>query len=95
MLYDKEKIYDDEISPLMAKIIEICKRENIPMAAQFYLKEQDDEGLPMYCTTFMVPSKDEIKSEVHEHLRGITDLMKYGKNGKPLTISMAITKKEG
>ena len=32
---DKEKIYDEQISPLMSQIIEICKEHKIPLFANF------------------------------------------------------------
>ena len=34
-LYDNELLYDEQIHPLMAQIIEICKVNRIPMAASF------------------------------------------------------------
>lgn len=42
---NKEQIYDDEISPLMAKIIEISKRSGIAMFATFHVPNDDDETL--------------------------------------------------
>jgi hypothetical protein len=33
--WTKEDIYDEQISPLMTKIIAICKEHQIPMVAQF------------------------------------------------------------
>ena len=48
--WDKEGVYDAEISPLMAKIIEICKRESIPMAATFQYCDREGDG-PGFCTT--------------------------------------------
>ncbi len=36
---NQEQIYDKEISPLMVQIIEICKKNNITMYADFRLKE--------------------------------------------------------
>lgn len=47
--FDLEDVYDNEISPLMAKIIDICKKNRIPMVASFcYLNTPDDNAL---CTT--------------------------------------------
>jgi hypothetical protein len=47
--FDEEAVYDEEISPLMTKIIEICKRRGIPLMAVFqYAKRDADYG---YCTT--------------------------------------------
>lgn len=45
---NKESIYD-KISPLMAKIIEICKREGIPMFASFEYNTGD------FCRTLIRP----------------------------------------
>jgi len=45
----KEKIYDDQIAPLMEQIIEICKKEEIPMFADFQYNDTD------FCTTCIYP----------------------------------------
>jgi hypothetical protein len=49
----KEAIYDDEVSPLMAQVIAICKRANIPVHASFQLDED------LACTTHVAPEKVE------------------------------------
>ena len=46
---NKEQIYDSEIAPLMAKIIEICTANKIAMLADFAIGHSEDEGLK--CTT--------------------------------------------
>jgi hypothetical protein len=90
MKYDKEHVYDEEISPLMAQIIAICKREGLPFAAQFYLKEErEDTGEPLYCTTVIRPGGD---SEGLEQISFVAEAMKYGKQGKPWV--MAVTVKQ-
>jgi len=95
IMYDKESIYDEQISPLMTQIIEICKKEDVPMALQFYLKEEDGENKePLYCTTFLVPAKAEMNPDVYDHLIKVCETMKYGSNGKPFCMAMTITKKE-
>lgn len=44
---DNEEIYDEQIAPLMTKIIEICRKNKIPMIATFnYQPEQ-------LCTTYL------------------------------------------
>ena len=48
---NKEKIYDEQISPLMKEILEICKRENIPMFSEFQFS---DDG---FCTS-AIPNKE-------------------------------------
>lgn len=55
----KETAYDNEIAPLMAKIIATCKAHKINMAATFSLDEADEEQQeeghvgPMMCTTVL------------------------------------------
>jgi hypothetical protein len=46
---DNEKIYDEQIAPLMSQIIEICKANNIPMFADFQYAKFD------FCTTLVYP----------------------------------------
>lgn len=57
-MYDKEKVYDDKISPLMTQIIKICKEEKIHMIGSFYLKEETEEENAMLCTTYIQHEKD-------------------------------------
>ena len=49
----KDKIYDAEISPLMAKILEICKREKIGMLCSFCFGQGED-GETQCCTSAML-----------------------------------------
>lgn len=91
-MYDKEDIYDNEIAPLMKQIIEICKREELPMVAQFYLKEKrddDEEENPMFCSSVILPPKEEMSTEAYNRLRAMRDIMKYGPDGKPYFSAMA------
>jgi hypothetical protein len=74
-MYDKEKVYDEEIAPLMSKIIEICKRENLAMASQFYLQEEFEDAEyegPMYCTTVICPEGD---TEGHDQIKHVAGAM--------------------
>ena len=50
-----ENIYDNEISPLMTKIIAVCKENDIAMLSSFQLDY--DEGRESYlkCTTALLP----------------------------------------
>ena len=52
---NKEEIYDNEIYPLMSKIIEVCQREKIAMLASFSIPT--DENPHMKCTTALVSEK--------------------------------------
>jgi hypothetical protein len=47
--WSKEAVYDELVSPLMARIIGICKEHVIPLVAEFQYAV-DEEG-PCYCTT--------------------------------------------
>lgn len=95
-MYDKEKIYDEEIAPLLKKIMEICKREELGMVAQFYLKQEREdaeyENKPMFCTSFLVPAEEKIFSEHREHLKYVMESMKYGSSGKPYIMTTKIRK---
>ena len=49
----REEIYDEQIAPLMAQIVEICKQNDIPLVAQFQLSEGENA---MMCSTVIVPA---------------------------------------
>jgi hypothetical protein len=49
---NKEQVYDDYISPLMARILEICKREKIAMLASFAIPNKDHPDL--VCTSALI-----------------------------------------
>lgn len=67
--FDKEDVYDDEISPLMNKIIGICKKHNIPMIASFAYENCQDNGIGC-CTTLLNEEGDRhvdnFQSALHE-----------------------------
>lgn len=91
-MFDKESIYDEEIAPLMAQIVAICKRENMPMAAQFYLKQEREdaeyEHHAMWCTTIL--NFKDIHPEHKQHLVEVAETMKYGKRGKPVILTSIV-----
>ena len=49
---NKEQIYDEQISPLMAQVIEICKAHKIGVLASFAIPIPEDFGLR--CTTALL-----------------------------------------
>jgi len=54
----KEAVYDEQINPLMAQIIAICKEHDIPLVADFQLdddRDACDPGDTFHCTTYVVP----------------------------------------
>jgi len=89
--YDKESVYDAEIAPLMKQVMNICKRENLPMTALFHLKEERNdaeyENQALRSIYLLIPDKSSMNAEHHEDLRYVADAMKYGKNGKPVIMT--------
>lgn len=59
--FNKENVYDNEISPLMGKIIAICKEHGIPMIASFTYENGEELG-PGRCTTLLnnIPNREDI-----------------------------------
>lgn len=53
--WTKEDVYDEQIAPLMAQIIAICKEHRIPLVAQFNYAATDEDG-PSFCTTIIPAS---------------------------------------
>jgi len=51
--FDKESVYDHEISPLVTKIIEVCKRENMPLLLSVTFKHDAEEDASGRCTTHL------------------------------------------
>ena len=64
----KETVYDSRIAPLMARIIDICKKHKIAMLADFALGRDpthDDDQLK--CTSFLLtddyePDPDQLRA---------------------------------
>jgi hypothetical protein len=56
----KEKVYDEQISPLVQKIIDTCKEHNVALLLSARLQDNDDETL--YCTTIL-PGIDDVSDE--------------------------------
>lgn len=48
----KEDIYDEQINPLMAEILEICKTHKIAMVASFAIPSDEDADL--MCTSCLL-----------------------------------------
>lgn len=56
----KENVYDEQISPLVHQIINICKEHNIALLLSAQLQDEDDQTL--YCTTIL-PGTDDVSDE--------------------------------
>jgi len=57
-MYNKEKIYDEQIESLMTQIIAICETNGINMIASYYLIEETKNSEDLYCTTF-IPGEEQ------------------------------------
>lgn len=66
-----EEVYDEQISPMMTKIIEICKENKISVFCTFGLdpaedgEENEEDGLPptLWCTTNLPLSDRQIDKD--------------------------------
>jgi len=87
-MYDKEQIYDEQISPLMSQIIDICSDNGIQILASFLLKESvDDEG-QQFCTTCHLPGEKRSK-----RLYDAANVILHGYEvQKPFFMAMTVTK---
>ncbi|OXI42449.1 hypothetical protein [Burkholderia aenigmatica] len=65
----KEQIYDAQISPLMAQIIEICKEHGIPIVASFFTPGEDDPELAV--TTALLGNGFEAPVNFSDALRAL------------------------
>jgi len=70
-IYNKEDIYDSEISPLITQIIAICKKHKIPMIASFTYENDEEKGFGR-CTTHLKYEgrEDEVNHQAHGIIRG-------------------------
>lgn len=68
----KEAFYDKRISPLMKRVIALCKKANINMAATFALDPKEDGDL-LFCTTCLPLDKGD--QEGYEKVEEIGRLM--------------------
>jgi len=61
-LYNEEKAYDEKISPLMRKIIEICNEHKIPMIASFTYENSEEDGQGRCTTHLRYDGRDDISN---------------------------------
>ncbi|WP_321782385.1 hypothetical protein [Burkholderia pyrrocinia] len=65
----KEHVYDDQISPLMAQILSICKDHKIAMLASFSIPSDEDPELA--CTSALVGGDFKAPASYRSALREI------------------------
>lgn len=78
---NKEEIYDEKISPLMRRIIEICKEHGIAMMADYAIPTEEDDGLR--CTT-LLPDETGENDPLHRHCNAY---IRRGGCAAPMTIT--------
>ncbi len=84
--FDKEKVYDEEIFPLITKVVEICQKHEIPMVASFTYKAYSEST--DRCTTILNGFKgrfEPIYQAAHAMFR----------SPERRSLSIMITKKDG
>lgn len=81
-LYDKETIYDDEISPLVKKIIDICNEHRIPMVASFSYENDLELGIGR-CTSYLKfeGREDDVNRGAHLVLMNVNRNLIFKKMG--------------
>lgn len=60
--FDVEKVLDEQISPLMKQVLEICKEHKIPMVSSFCYRSNGD-GLD-FSTSLIIPKTRYVKELV-------------------------------
>lgn len=63
--WDLEQIYDEQISPLMKQIFDICEAHKMPMLASFHIETD------VLCTTALSFSKERGEYRFHRALAEI------------------------
>jgi hypothetical protein len=48
----KEQVYDEDIAPLMGRILEICKENKIALVASFHCPNDANDGL--FCSSVLL-----------------------------------------
>lgn len=81
-LKNNEQIYDEQIAPLMAQIIDICQNEKIPFAAQFVYNRDEENDENFLCTSYI--------SFDNDHINKVIDIMR---NDTFASFAMTITSK--
>ncbi len=82
-LFDKEEVYDSEISPLMKQVIAICKEHDIPMLASFIYENDEESGIGD-CSTLLNPKGP----RHHQNLtNGLTEVRRSEHSTAAITIT--------
>jgi hypothetical protein len=88
--FDLEKVYDEQVAPLMAQVIQICRDNELPFVADFLYKNDEEDG-EQYCTSTFIPAaKTHGKSE---HMEALWDVVKPRRS--PSALHMRISDDKG
>lgn len=66
---NKEKIYDEQVNPLMAQIIAICRANKIAFVASFHVPNEEDPDL--HCTSAATTEEYEPSENLKAAVRAI------------------------
>jgi hypothetical protein len=88
--FDKEKVYDEQISPIMTKIIEIAKREKISFACTYAIRDDGEPDGWLFCSTVHDHHHDKQIPYLHK-----IEELRYAMFPRPITFSMVIMNKKG
>ena len=85
---NKEKIYDEQISPLITQIIDICKNNKIAMVMQFAIPSPENDDL--LCSSTLVA--DEYNPP--KHMVEAATFLRNAGQATPITITTRDKKKD-
>lgn len=93
--FNHEAIYDAEIAPLMAQIIDICQKNHIPMVASFNFahgRNPDEPDRDDFCSTYLHDGLDPwwAPEEIVAAMRIVRD----GAMTRPKGFAMMVSKTE-
>lgn len=64
----RERLYDEQINPLMAQVIALCKEHDIPIVACFQIDDDrdtgDDDHQDLLCTTVVLPAGEGVAPQL-------------------------------
>lgn len=90
MKHRTEQVHDEEMAPLVAQLIEIAKREGIPLLVSAGMLA--DDGEEMLCTTIIADAKDDCIAPGARNRFGLCVGIVRGHGGFNTASALAITR---
>jgi hypothetical protein len=86
--FDREQVYDEEIAPLMARVIAICKDHKIPMLATFCYRNDPAaaDNNTSYCST-LLPGPSGWQTE---EIREAAHIIRHGASTRPKSFAFTV-----